>query len=247
MFVQSVKHFVSVCYWTISKACAYGQLLFRKQTIKFTGISAGLSCKYSWCQISLTLILVGTEHPARRSFHLEKLWSSARLPFLCQIGLLKIGYKRVFLSWKCFQTSYCLSLLPVLLWDKKIKLIWIFSVWKTHNKKCRGREKEAWTGVQCCRSPVFEEQLPGCCWLCSHCLWFWLENPLCLQGNLSQKNLMKTNSVPWGTEQPVWTLLSGDFQASFSSGLIGFADSVEPRWVSVVVSFGQVIELSWRK
>lgn len=35
---------------------------------------------------------------------------------------------------------------------KKIQLIWIFSVWKTHNKKCRGREKEAWTGVQRCRS-----------------------------------------------------------------------------------------------
>lgn len=46
---------------------------------------------------------------------------------------------------------------------------------------------------------------------------------LSLQGNIPQKNLMKTSTLPWGSEQPMWALLLGDIQASFRSGLTGFA------------------------
>lgn len=70
---------------------------------------------------SHTLTLVGMVHPARRGFHLERMWSSGHIPFLCQLGFFKIGYKKYWL----------LLLLPVLLWDKKkIKIISIISLEK---------------------------------------------------------------------------------------------------------------------
>lgn len=86
---------------------------------------------------SHTLNLVGIVHPAGRGFHLERMWSSVHLPFLCQLGFFKIGYERFFLL-----EILAFSPFPsASLGQKNIKLISIISL-----EKHTTENAEEWRG-----------------------------------------------------------------------------------------------------